>query len=247
VDLSVVREAEPAREAAVTRLLCVLLAAAATAPAVLERVEAEYPAWARGAGLSTQVALRVRVTAEGLPARIEVEPYSTRHDVLIRPLRASFDSAAVRAVRRWRFRPATQNGRPVAGWIRVEVPIEEAWTRTDEPHAVIPDSIRSSALWNAVMGEWFRLPIGHLQLGHPSRLRFRPGGWYAWGQNQGRFEVSSNGSMDDPDAVLMLVPDSGNRQPCRIRLAGPDTLILCPSKPTFACDTFVTTARGAGR
>jgi TonB family protein len=235
-----------------TALLAVLLAAAgaATAPAVLERVEAEYPAFARGAGLSTTVGLRVRVTAEGLPAKIEVVPYSTRHDVLTRPLRASFDSAAVRAVRRWRFRPATQNGRPVAGWIRVEVPIEESWTKTADPHAVMPDSIRSSALWNALMGEWWRVPIRHTPVGHPSALQFRPGGQYLMldatgGEKPGRFEV--NGSRDDSNAALVLVPDSGSRRPFRIRLAGRDTLILCPWKPTAACDTLVSTARGTGR
>lgn len=235
-----------------TMLLAVLLAAtgAATAPAVLERVEAEYPAFASGAGLSTSVTLRVRVTAEGLPAGIEVVPYSTRHDLLTRPLRASFDSAAVRAVRRWRFRPATRNGRPVAGWIQVEVPVEEAWTQTADPHAVIPDSIRSSALWNALMGEWWRVPIRRTPVGHPSAFQFRPAGRYllrdAMGAEEpGRFEVS--GSPDDPDAVLVLVPDASSRRPLRIRLAGRDTLILCPWKATAACDTFVFSAQGTGR
>lgn len=235
-------------------LLLALLAAtvAATPPAVLERVEAEYPAWAKGAGLSTRVAVRVRVTADGLPARVEVEPYSTRHDVLTRPLRASFDSAAVRAVRRWRFRPATRNGRPVAGWMRLEVPVEEAWTQAVDPHAVMPDSIRSSALWNGVMGDWWHVPILHTRVGYPAALQFRRGGWYfrrdaAAGDDQGRFEVSSDGSRDDPAAMLVLVSDSGARRALRIRLAGKDTLILCPWKPTGACDTFVTTARGTGR
>ena len=113
MDLPLVREAQPARGAAVSALLWVVLVATATAapPAVVARVEAEYPAWARGTGLSTRVALRVRVTAQGRAERIEVEPYSTRHDVLTRPLRASFDSAAMRAVRHWGFRPAMQDGR----------------------------------------------------------------------------------------------------------------------------------------
>jgi TonB family protein len=251
VDLSLVRETQPAREAAVTALVVVLLAAgAATAPAVLEQVEADYPAFARGAGLSTTVTLRVRVTAEGLPARIRVVPYSTRHDVLPRSLRASFDSAAVRAVRRWRFRPATENGRPVAGWIQVEVPFEESWTQTADPHAVMPDSIRSGALWNTLMGEWWRVPIRRTPVGHPSAFRFQPGGQYllvdaTGGEKPGRFEV--NGSPEDPDAVLVLLPDSASRRPFRIRFAGRDTLILCPWKPTSACDTFVTVARGTGR
>src|SRR5204862_5694856 len=121
-------------------------AAGTTAPAtVVERVEADYPAWASGTGLATSVSLRVRVSAQGRPDRIEVVPYSTRKDVLSATLRASFDSAAVRVVRKWHFRAAMQDGRRVAQWIQVDVPIEEAWTRSGDMPGVIPDSIQSSA------------------------------------------------------------------------------------------------------
>ncbi len=249
------REAQPAPGTAVSALLWVVLVATGTAaaPAVIERVEAEYPAWARGTGLATRVALRVRVTAQGRPERIEVEPYSTRLDVLTRPLRASFDSAAVRAVRHWGFRPAMRDGRPVAGWIRVEVPFEEAWMRSADPHPVMPDSMRSSAHWNAVMGEWSRAPIRRTPVGHPSALQFRRGGWYlsrdaAGGESRGRFELSSNGSLDDPAAVLVLVPDAGGgRRRYFIRFAARDTLILSPWRTAGVCDTFVATAPGTGR
>lgn len=236
-------------------LLLTLLAATAsttastTDPRVIERVEAEYPAWARGAGLSTRVALRVWVAPDGRAARIVVEPYSTRHDLLSRRMRASFDSAAVRAVRRWRFRPATRAGRPVAAWLKVEVPVEEDWTRTADPHPVVPDSIRSAALWDAVVGEWWRVPIRRAPPGRPAALRFRRGGWYleldaAGGESAGRFEISSDGSPDDPAARLARIPDSGARRADLLRFAGRDTLILCPWKTDGSCDTFVATARG---
>ena len=243
------------RGVAVSALLWVVLVAtgAAAAPAVVERVEAEYPAWARGTGLSTRVALRVRVSAQGRAERIVVEPYSTRDDVLTRPLRASFDSAAIRAVRHWGFRPAMQAGRPVVGWIRVEVSLQEAWTRSADPHAVMPDSLRSSEHWNAVMGEWWRVPIRRTPVGHPSALQFQRGGWYlsrtaAGGERRGRFELSSNGSLDDPAAVLALVPDAGGgRRHYLIHFAARDTLILSPWRTAGVCDTFVATARGTGR
>jgi len=258
MDVPLVREAESAREAAVTAALAALLAAIAaaalapTAPRVLEAVEAEYPAWARGSGLSTQVTLRVRVTADGRPARIEVEPYTTRHDILKRSFRASFDSAAVRAVRRWRFQPATREGRAVSGWIRVDVPFDEDWTRSPDPHAVMPDSIRSPALWNAMMGEWRWAALRPTPAGHPTLLRFRCGGWYleadaADGERQGRFEVSSGGGPDDSGAVLVLVREDAVRRAYGMRFAGRDTLILGPWKASAACDTFVTAAGGPGR
>jgi protein TonB len=94
-------------------------------PQVERRVAAVYPAWARGAGLGTSVEVRVQVGPAGRARRVVVVPYSVRHDVMSRRLRASFDSAAVAAVRQWTFRPARRGGQPVAAWMRVEVPFED--------------------------------------------------------------------------------------------------------------------------
>jgi protein TonB len=94
-------------------------------PQVERRVAAETPAWARGAGLGTSVEVRVQVGTDGRARRVVVVPYSVKHDVLSRRLRASFDSAAVAAVRQWTFRPARRGGQPVAAWMRVEVPFED--------------------------------------------------------------------------------------------------------------------------
>ena len=233
-------------------VLLMLLATTATAtpPAAIERVQAEYPAWARGSGLATEVSLRVRVAADGRAVRIEVVPYSMRRDILTRSLRASFDSAAVRAVRRWRFRPAMSAGHPVAAWLAVEVPIDEDWTQSGDPHPVMPDSIRSPALWNAVMGEWWRVPIRRTPGGRPSALRFDRGGRYleldAAGHEQpGGFQIASDGSPDDSAARLVRMPELGGHRVDRMRFAGRDTLILCPWPTAGVCDTFVATARGA--
>ncbi|MEK7824459.1 MAG: TonB family protein [Candidatus Eisenbacteria bacterium] len=94
-------------------------------PEVVRRVAAEYPAWARGAGLGTSVEVRVQVGTDGRARRVVVVPYSVRNDIMSRRLRASFDSAAVASVRQWGFRPALRGDRPVVAWMRVEVPFED--------------------------------------------------------------------------------------------------------------------------
>jgi protein TonB len=108
---------------------------ASRGPAVMRREAAEYPGWARGSGLATGVDLRVRVGPDGRPQRVVVVPYRVERDILSRRLRASFDSAAVAAVRGWAFRPARRAGRPIAAWLRVTVPFED-------PGAPAPDSAR---------------------------------------------------------------------------------------------------------
>lgn len=235
------------------RVLLVFATASAsnTAPRVLATVAAEFPAWAGGSGLSTQVALRVRVSADGRAERIEVVPYSTRHDVLTRALRASFDSAAVRAVRQWRFRPATREGRPVAAWLSVEVPVAESWVEGPDGVAQMPDSLRWSAIWKALLREWWRLPIRRTPAGHPSAILFRPGGRLteldAQGrESHGRFELSSDGPAEEMAARLTRINDGAGapRRVARMRFVGADTLILCPGT-MGDCDTLVATARGS--
>ena len=59
-----------------------------------------------------RVIVRVAVSADGLPLDVTVAS-SSGH--------ASLDAAAVAALRRWRFLPATQDGRPVPA--AAEVPV----------------------------------------------------------------------------------------------------------------------------
>jgi protein TonB len=73
----------------------------------------DYPYHARRAGYQGRVVLRVAVGLDGTPRTVAVAR-SSGHDVL--------DDAALAAVRRWRFTPATVAGLPVEG--TVEVPIE---------------------------------------------------------------------------------------------------------------------------
>lgn len=71
-----------------------------------------YPYFARERGWEGRVVLRVAVDSAGSPGDVAIGRSSGR-DML--------DRAAMAAVRKWRFRPASRAGRPVAGV--VEVPI----------------------------------------------------------------------------------------------------------------------------
>lgn len=71
-----------------------------------------YPSVSRRAGEQGRVMLRVRVSARGEVEAIEVQQ-SSGHTRL--------DEAALLAVRRWRFAPATLGDRPVEGWALVPV------------------------------------------------------------------------------------------------------------------------------
>jgi len=75
-------------------------------------VAPSYPESARRRGEQGRVMLRVTVSSEGSPMDVSVAD-SSGHPIL--------DEAAVSAVRRWRFTPATQAGRPLVA--TAEVPV----------------------------------------------------------------------------------------------------------------------------
>jgi protein TonB len=81
------------------------------APVLLERAEPDYPEAARRAHLQGTVILEAIITASGAVEEIRV----------LRPLNSLLDEAAERAVRRWRYRPATLNGRAVPVYLTVTV------------------------------------------------------------------------------------------------------------------------------
>ena len=82
-----------------------------TPPVLLLKVEPEYSEQARQSKFQGTVLLRVVIDEKGLPREIGVT----------RPLGLGLDEKAVEAVRRWRFKPATKDGKPVAMEAVVEV------------------------------------------------------------------------------------------------------------------------------
>jgi TonB family protein len=81
-------------------------------PAVLQwKTEPEYSEEARKAKLQGTVVLQIEIDANGRAANVAVT----------RSLGLGLDEKAVEAVRRWKFKPAYRNGRPVASPAVVEV------------------------------------------------------------------------------------------------------------------------------
>lgn len=81
------------------------------APVLLERVEPDYPEPARRARLEGTVVLEAIITAMGSVEEIR----------LLRSINPLLGQAAERAVRQWRYRPATLNGRAVRVYLTVTV------------------------------------------------------------------------------------------------------------------------------
>lgn len=80
--------------------------------AYLRNPAPRYPLAARRAGEQGTVMLRVLVSPDGQPARVELEDSSGS---------AHLDSAAVEAVKRWRFTPARRSSETVEGWVLVPI------------------------------------------------------------------------------------------------------------------------------
>ena len=80
--------------------------------AYLRNPPPRYPPAARRNGSEGTVMLKVLVSAEGLPVRVELEQTSGS---------SPLDSAAQEAVRGWRFVPARRGEQSIEDWVRVPV------------------------------------------------------------------------------------------------------------------------------
>ena len=81
------------------------------APVLVARAEPEYPEAARRAHLDGTVILQAIISADGAVDEIRV----------VHSANPLLDAAAERAVRQWRYRPATLNGRAVSVYLTVTV------------------------------------------------------------------------------------------------------------------------------
>lgn len=80
-------------------------------PVPISRVTPEYSEEARAAGFQGRVLLSTVIDAEGTPTQIKV----------VRSLGMGLDEKAVEALAKWKFRPATKEGKPVAVISNVEI------------------------------------------------------------------------------------------------------------------------------
>jgi TonB family protein len=84
-----------------------------TPPVVIKEVLPHYPEDAKKANIQGKVFLEAIVDTKGIPQNIKVL-YSPDE-------RFGFSQAAIEALKKWRFRPGTKNGKPVAVIIQLEV------------------------------------------------------------------------------------------------------------------------------
>lgn len=90
-----------------TEVASVALTPPSFSAAYLRNPPPRYPMAARRSGEQGTVTLRVLITREGLPARVEVEKTSGS---------THLDNAALETVKNWRFAPARQGTEPVESW-----------------------------------------------------------------------------------------------------------------------------------
>lgn len=92
-------------------LAAVPLSEVGRAPELIEQVEPDYSEEGRIGRSQGTVAIRVEIDETGVPRNLQV----------VRTLGLGLDENALEAVRQWRFRPARQNGRPVACRVTYEI------------------------------------------------------------------------------------------------------------------------------
>ena len=105
-------EARPTQSEPKSEAASVALAPPSFSAAYLRNPPPRYPLAARHANEQGTVTLRVLVTREGLPARVDVEKSSGfKH----------LDGAALQTVKTWRFTPARHGAGPVESWMLVPI------------------------------------------------------------------------------------------------------------------------------
>lgn len=95
---------------------------AATDPMAQDTPPPTYPLELACEGIGGKVILVLSVGPDGTPSEVRTERSSRRN---------ALDSAAVAAVRTWRFKPATVGGKPVTARIRVPVSFTPPVMRPD--------------------------------------------------------------------------------------------------------------------
>ncbi|HHQ48983.1 MAG TPA: energy transducer TonB, partial [Acidobacteria bacterium] len=85
-------------------------------PILIKQVKPEYPPLARRTKASGEVRLRALVGPDGSVEKVQILKVSRTG--------VGFEKAAERAVRQWRYRPATKRGVKVRMWIPIRIPFK---------------------------------------------------------------------------------------------------------------------------
>ena len=113
-----------------------------TPPKLLRKVEPEFTGQARNAGVQGIVALDIVVGLDGRPSDISI----------ISPLGFGLDERAEEAIRKWEFKPAAKDGKPVkmGATVQVNFRFRDAWyDATAERHRTAFNSALSRLKTNA--------------------------------------------------------------------------------------------------
>lgn len=106
------RQSNPSAEAVQTRQAASTPVAIQAQPISQRQIKPEYPSLAKKRGWQGVVVLEVQVSERGWVKAIHIEQ-SSGYQML--------DKAAVRAVKRWRFQPGTEDGVPVESSVTIPV------------------------------------------------------------------------------------------------------------------------------
>jgi periplasmic protein TonB len=82
-----------------------------TRPTVVHKADPEYTTEATEAKIQGAVTLTATIGADGIPAEIKI----------VKGLGKGLDEKAVECLQKWRFKPATTNGEPIASKVTVEI------------------------------------------------------------------------------------------------------------------------------
>lgn len=82
-----------------------------TAPLIVHKVEPKYSKKAKKKKIEGAVTLKIVISPEGIPQDFQVT----------KSLDPDLDDNAIAAVKQWRFKPSTKDGKPVAVYATVEV------------------------------------------------------------------------------------------------------------------------------
>ncbi len=85
--------------------------ATVTMPVLIESAQPDYPKTGKAERIDGSCVISLTVDEEGMPTMIHVK----------KSLRPEFDEEAVKAIRKYRFKPATRDGQPVAKDLSIEV------------------------------------------------------------------------------------------------------------------------------